>query len=106
MPFGKYKGLLVEDVPTDYLEWMLETCRLRYSLREAVQCELTARLSRAQGDRHRGTEPPPPVNWQAVLTEWYRGLALDYHPDRGGSVEAMQAINEAHKRLKRLVGIG
>jgi curved DNA-binding protein CbpA len=29
----------------------------------------------------------------------YRELALIYHPDRGGSNEAMQAINEFYERL-------
>lgn len=24
MPFGKYKGLLIKDIPIDYLEWALE----------------------------------------------------------------------------------
>jgi curved DNA-binding protein CbpA len=34
---------------------------------------------------------------------WYRGLVLKYHPDRGGSHEAMVAINDAHERLVALV---
>ena len=29
-----------------------------------------------------------------ALGGWYRRLCLDYHPDRGGSTEAMQALNE------------
>jgi hypothetical protein len=40
------------------------------------------------------------------VTAAYRKRSLEAHPDRGGSKEAMQAINEAHHRLKRLVNIG
>jgi exodeoxyribonuclease X len=25
MPFGKHKGMLFKEVPTDYLEWLLRT---------------------------------------------------------------------------------
>jgi curved DNA-binding protein CbpA len=41
-----------------------------------------------------------------VVCRWYRDLALHFHPDRGGSNEAMQAINEANNRLRRMVGLG
>jgi hypothetical protein len=48
---------------------------------------------------------PPPANLPTIIRTWYRQLTLEHHPDRGGSKEAMQAINEAHDRLKRLVGV-
>lgn len=28
MPFGKYKGRVFQSIPQDYLEWMLDSCRL------------------------------------------------------------------------------
>jgi hypothetical protein len=56
------------------------------------------------------TIPPEPrpsaaLDWSAVIRQWYRGLVLEYHPDRAGSHEAMQVINEAHQRLCKLVGL-
>ena len=36
MPFGRFKGLAVEDLPTDYLEWLIDTVQLRSRLRAAV----------------------------------------------------------------------
>jgi hypothetical protein len=33
------------------------------------------------------------------LKKEYRQLAMQYHPDKGGSVEAMQSINEEYDRL-------
>jgi hypothetical protein len=96
MPFGRHKGRLIADVPTGYLQRMLDTIRdLRPSLRYDVEQEL----------RRRDLDPPPPVQWSTIIKTWYRGLARDYHPDRGGAVEAMQAINEAHERLKKLAGV-
>lgn len=26
MPFGKHKGKLIEDLPSDYLHWLAENC--------------------------------------------------------------------------------
>ena len=39
MPFGKYQGIPIQDVPTGYLDW-LTTIDLRPWLRKAVQAEL------------------------------------------------------------------
>jgi hypothetical protein len=106
MPFGKHKGRLIADVPTGYLQWMLDTIHdLRPSLRYEVEQELRRRDFDPPPERE-ANDPSPPVQWSAIISTWYRGLARDYHPDRGGTVEAMQAINEAHERLKKLAGVG
>lgn len=39
-PFGKHKGELFSEVPTDYLEWVLTLSNLRDNLRQAVVKEL------------------------------------------------------------------
>jgi hypothetical protein len=39
------------------------------------------------------------------VTAAYRKRSLEQHPDRGGTVEAMQAVNAAHERLKHLFGV-
>jgi DnaJ-class molecular chaperone len=42
------------------------------------------------------------VALEQVIRLWFRQLAHDFHPDhRGGSSEAMLAINEAHHRLRK-----
>jgi hypothetical protein len=48
-------------------------------------------------------EAPAP-DLAEVLRTSYRQLVLDFHPDRGGSTEAMQAINEAYNRLRKIIG--
>ena len=34
-----------------------------------------------------------------ALRERYRQLALSYHPDKGGSVDRMQQLNTAYRRI-------
>ncbi|MGC9375523.1 MAG: J domain-containing protein [Bacteroidales bacterium] len=45
------------------------------------------------------------VKEKADLKSKYRQLSLLYHPDRGGEVEKMQAINEEYNMLKKSFGI-
>lgn len=51
MPFGKYRDKHLDDVPADYLQWLLANCKLSSGLRSAVAEELA---------RH-GIEAPPPA---------------------------------------------
>jgi hypothetical protein len=36
MPFGKYKGRVVADIPEDYLEWFADNVKTKPALAEAV----------------------------------------------------------------------
>lgn len=47
MPFGKYKGELLENVPTDYIEWCLENMELNPSLQREMEAQLA--LKRGEG---------------------------------------------------------
>jgi hypothetical protein len=102
-PFGKHKGQRLGDIPTSYLVWALANVRrLDPGLRKAIEQELDGR-NPAEPGAGRASRNGQPVAWERLIASWYRGLAKDYHPDRGGSIEVMQALNEAHKRLKELV---
>ena len=46
MPFGKYKGEPLDEIPSDYLEWALENC----DLRPALQAEMEAQLALKRGE--------------------------------------------------------
>lgn len=37
MPFGKYKGEYVCDLPLKYLEWLTDNCELRGELEKSVK---------------------------------------------------------------------
>jgi hypothetical protein len=43
MPFGKYKGQQVEDIPDGYLRWALENCNLTADLQKEMEDQLGAR---------------------------------------------------------------
>lgn len=47
MPFGKYKGQEIDDIPADYLEWCLTNCTLSYQLEEEMQSQLA--MKQGQG---------------------------------------------------------
>lgn len=100
MPFGRHKGRLLEDIDSWYLEWVYTTARAASpSLKAASLRELNRR-----GEAH-----APPGRDVAlapeVLQAWFREMTLRYHPDRGGSKEAMQAINHGYDRLRELAGV-
>jgi len=46
MPFGRYAGKELEDVPADYLEWALRDCGLRPDLAEEMQNQLELKAGR------------------------------------------------------------
>lgn len=43
MPFGKFKGTLLFEIPSDYLEFLLSCDWLRQPLRSKIEAELDAR---------------------------------------------------------------
>jgi hypothetical protein len=101
--FGKHRGQPVTAVPSDYLDWCLRECRcLRAHLREAIEAELARRHGGHAKPHGNGAAAGAP-DLGEMIAEWYRGLCLKYHPDRGGSKEEMQVVNEARDRLLQLV---
>jgi hypothetical protein len=93
MPFGKYHGADLEDIPDSYLEWLFGLEDLREPLRSAVILERAARRK----DFYEGNVPDK----QDRVRSAYRELSLKYHPDRhGGSHIAQCAINEFYERLR------
>lgn len=110
--FGRHRGKHVSDIPTAYLCWCLNECRtLRGWQRIAIEDEL-----RARGESSADPEPDPPaaddepVRQQTlsvvvapVLRQWRQEMVRRFYPDRGGSHEAMVAINIATERLRELV---
>jgi hypothetical protein len=44
MPFGKYRGEPIEDLPSDYIEWALANLdSLRTAIKEEMEAQLTMR---------------------------------------------------------------
>jgi hypothetical protein len=103
MTFGKYKSRHVSQVPSDYLAWCLrEAHYLKPWLRFAIDQELRRRV---EVDHEPEEDSNLPAKLTQVIDRWYRDLCLRWHPDRGGSDQAMQAVNDAHDRLRKLVEV-
>ena len=121
MPFGKYSGDEIEDIPLDYLEWLLQNVELRNpDLRfevESMVGESAPDFSDRQGTgwkrRASGgtrTTTPPTVDLHGIRTRladavarWRGQMARRFHPDRGGDPEVMKEINKAADDLTAAV---
>ena len=102
MTFGKYRGVEVADVPTDYLRWCLgNVSDMDFRLRQAIVAEL-------QGPKPAPTATTAPAVPRARIEEglknWYRRMSLKYHPDRGGSNEIQIVVNDCYHSLSALIG--
>jgi hypothetical protein len=95
MPFGKYRGTSLSELPDEYLDWLHGLNDLREPLRAAVDQEWRWRF----GDVASAAEARRVAD--QIITVGYRGLALECHPDRGGRTEDMQAVNAAAAWLRR-----
>jgi hypothetical protein len=56
----------------------------------------------AKGARRKATHPPP-IDPLAVLRSWFAQMSQRWHPDRGGSDQAMAAVNDGYERLRKLL---
>jgi hypothetical protein len=67
MPFGKYKGTLIEDLPDSYLEWLSSLRDLRSRLRSAIDDEMNKRSARRTGEIHSSC-PDAEIAAELILT--------------------------------------
>lgn len=99
MPFGKYRGVEIAELPDDYLGWLLGLgAELREPLRTAVMAEWQSR-QRPRGAMRALPEPVVSAA-QEIVTAGYRKLTLERHPDKGGVGEKMTALNLAAEALR------
>jgi hypothetical protein len=91
----------------EHRKWFVEPAAWPFVRRrlEAAGCVLVEDPS-AEENNNRTTadKSAGPVSaLEPVLRQWYHRLAMRYHPDRGGSNEAMQVINYAADELRRMI---
>jgi hypothetical protein len=113
MPFGKHKGIVLENLPVDYLDWVLgwmdseDSGWMSYSrkrLFDAMEDEWDRRQS--------GTRPKEVAKSKMsaaarslkseFIKSGYRAMSLKYHPDKGGTSEQMIALKELKEALEKL----
>jgi hypothetical protein len=101
MPFGKYRGCQVEDLPREYLEWLADQDWLREPLASAVAEALSDRWD--AGAVSRSTDLPADLRpvAQELVSIGYRALAQRLHPDHaGGDHKQMAQLNAAAAWLR------
>lgn len=122
MPFGKYKGTEVCDITDiDYLCWLLSNIDVKEPLKQEIIDHIEANgiiitddmlFDPKRGKLNNGTKPKfdnskfqssisylnPDTDMKKLLVEFvdlgYKRMAMKYHPDKGGTKEDMQAIND------------
>jgi hypothetical protein len=98
MPFGKHRGMLIEDLPLEYLEWLVDQDFVREPLNSKLRAEYERRAY--SQENHRGACINPSIVDELVAAG-LRSLALKYHPDRGGDHNQMVAVNQAADWLRQ-----
>lgn len=107
MPFGKHRGCLVTDLPSDYLRWLFEQVDLHGGLLDAVTREYNLRF-RSQRTQERTAARPITISIavehvpmaREILDLGYRAAAKAHHPDHGGDHSAMQLLNAAASSMR------
>jgi hypothetical protein len=101
MPFGKFRGWQVQDLPESYLEWLLESVDLREPLLSVVREALD--LEEEDDTPATRSSVPAEVRQAAkeIVSTGYRLLALKRHPDRGGGHTEMVLLNRAKELLEK-----
>jgi hypothetical protein len=112
MPFGKFAGQRLAEVPFGYLLWCVEEMEaLRPETRRLIERELADRVmvwplvrqeivaAYHQGYAHGQNAVQPAATSPKRVREVFHRLCLRHHPDRGGTVEAMAAINELYEAM-------
>jgi hypothetical protein len=101
MPFGKFKGVLLADLPD---EWLHGLDDLREPLRGAVEREWRIRF---EPESPPSSIEPLPADVrpmvEEIVTAGYRACVQRHHPDHGGETKTTQAITVAASWLRRVV---
>jgi len=97
LPFGKYKGLDIQDVPVKYLSWLVTSSRdtIRMAATELERRGLKVPSLRLKRD----------ASWaEKIIDVGHRELAKRHHPDiPGGNTSDMQSINAAAEMLREKI---
>lgn len=100
MPWGKWRGRGLHEIPASYLCWVLENCPdAGVCLRWTIRQELANRFASPVAV----TATPVSADVRGIVRAWYRQLARRYHPDSGGDTRAFQVLNEANARLLEML---
>jgi uncharacterized protein (DUF3820 family) len=102
MPFGRYKGRPIVQLPDGYVRWLAGLSDLREPLLSAVRDEIQRRGLDSETEARADVDGCPDARTaEALVRAGVKTLSLKHHPDRGGDHEDMVAINLAAEWLRR-----
>ena len=91
LTFGKYNGWELEQIPDEYVHYMIDAKRKDLALWE----DEWARRELVREAK---------LSWMEKLAKaGYHAMSLKHHPDRGGAETDMQAINAAMAQLQEIL---
>jgi hypothetical protein len=106
MPFGRYRGMEIRDLPDEYFDWLL-SIDLREPLASAVDREASCRFGYRDDDEedepdqsHNIPEPEVLNLANKIISTGYKRLATRLHPDAGGDHGDMVLLNAANSLLR------
>lgn len=96
MPWGKYRGKSVKEVPMSYLAFVVEECT---GANPFLVCECKREIALRIGVDFELSHSRPVIesSIKNKLIEWHRRASVKFHPDVGGNVELMKTLNEARE---------
>src|SRR5215471_6491205 len=107
MPFGKYHGRTLDEIPPAYLWWLWDHVELFGQLRREV-AQILELEAREKGHAKRDPHAQPftlreqdAELFREVLNAGYRTLAIRLHPDQGGDGERMRRLNQLIERWRQ-----
>jgi hypothetical protein len=110
MPFGKYRGVEVQDLPDSYICWLVDEVDLFGQLRLDVHREYFHRLHQAESRNQGATiriEPADVELARLIVNHGYRSASKLFHPDAGGDPAMMVKLNGVVESLRsQLAALG
>jgi hypothetical protein len=95
MPFGKYQGIELDEIPDDYIVWCLDKLtRLGPGLRRAMEARLEPTDISSDGIMPRVHD---------AIAATYRRMSRRFHPDHGGTNDQHIVVNEFFEALRRAI---